>query len=148
MSTLFNLAFYAVVPFWALMIVAPTWSWSRRIAESPLILLPALVVWAVAAVPVFGELWAGVTQPTLAGWLAFFTDDNAVVLVWAQVLAWDLFIGRWMYLDSRDRGVHPLLMAPILVFTILLSPLGLPLYLLVRLGFPAREEVSRVGSGA
>ncbi|GAA3017760.1 ABA4-like family protein [Actinokineospora globicatena] len=147
MSTLFDLAFYAVAPFWALMIIVPTWSWTRRIAGSPWIVLPGLVVWAVAAVPVFGDLVTGVTQPTLAFWLDFLRDDNAVVAVWAQVLAWDLFLGRWIYLDSRARGINPLLMAPIMVLTILLSPIGLPLYLLVRLGFPARDEQVRVGSG-
>jgi hypothetical protein len=37
-----------------------------------------------------------------------------------------------MYLDSRERGLHPLLMAPILILTILLSPIGALLYLGVR----------------
>ncbi|WP_026424503.1 ABA4-like family protein [Actinokineospora inagensis] len=148
MSTLFSLAFAVAAPFWLLMIVAPTWTWTRRIAGSPLIVLPGLVVWAIAAIPVFGTLVADVTNPDLAKWLDFLRDDNAVTLVWAQVLAWDLFIGRWIYLDSRERGVHPLLMAPVLVLTILLSPIGLPVYLLVRLGFRAPGTRSRVGSGA
>ncbi|MBM7770122.1 hypothetical protein JOD54_000326 [Actinokineospora baliensis] len=148
MSTVFDFAFYAVVPFWALMVFLPTWSWTRKIVESPWIALPALVVWAVAAVPVIGDMWTGVTTPSLQYWLDFLRDDNAVAAVWAQVLAWDLLVGRWMYLDSRARGVHPLLMGPVLVFTILLSPVGLPLYLLVRLGFPARDGRVRVGSGA
>ncbi|WP_018682419.1 ABA4-like family protein [Actinokineospora enzanensis] len=146
MSTVFNLAFLAVVPFWALMIFAPTWSWTTRIVTSPLILIPGLVVWAVAAIPVFGDMWTGVTMPSLAFWSDFLRDDHAVAAIWAQVLAWDLFIGRWIFLDSRARGIHPLIMAPLLVFTILLSPIGLPLYLVVRLGFRARTERARVGS--
>ncbi|GGM87525.1 ABA4-like family protein [Dactylosporangium sucinum] len=130
---LFQLAFPAVVPFWALMIVAPTWRWSQRIAASTLIALPALVVWALAISPVFGDFAQEMLNPSLAGVRSLFADDRVIAAVWAQVLAWDLLVGRWMYLDSRERRIHPLVMAPILVLTILLSPLGLPLYLVVRL---------------
>ena len=38
-----------------------------------------------------------------------------------------------MYLDARERGIHPLLMAPVLVLTILLAPLGLLVFLGLRL---------------
>jgi hypothetical protein len=48
-----------------------------------------------------------------------------------------------MYLDGRDRGVHPLIMSPVLVFTILLSPIALPLYLVVREVSGARSGVAR-----
>lgn len=132
MSTLFDLAFYVAAPFWALMILLPTWSWTAKIVASPWIVLPALVVWAVAAIPVFGPLWMLVVSPNLSGLRDLVADPGALTAVWAQIIAWDLFIGRWMYLDSRARGVHPLLMSPLLVLTVLLSPIGLPLYLLLR----------------
>ncbi|MPY80437.1 MAG: DUF4281 domain-containing protein [Actinophytocola sp.] len=38
----------------------------------------------------------------------------------------------WIYLDSRRRDIHPLLMAPVHVLAILLSPIGLPVYLALR----------------
>ncbi len=43
-----------------------------------------------------------------------------------------------MYLDARERGLHPLLMAPVLVLTILLAPLGLLVHLAVRSVRPSR----------
>ena len=52
--------------------------------------------------------------------------------LWAQIIAWDLFLGRWVYLDSRERAIHPVLMGPLLIATILLSPIFFPVYLLVR----------------
>jgi ABA4-like protein len=144
-DTLFDLAFYLAAPFWALMILAPTWSWTRRIASSAWIVAPTLVVWAILAVPLFGPLWAAVTQPSLPVLDALVADERAVALLWAQIIAWDLFIGRWMYLDSRERRVHPVLMAPILVLTILLSPIGLPIYLVVRrlVGAPEAKAADR-----
>jgi hypothetical protein len=153
-STLFDLSFYLAAPFWALMILAPTWKWTRRIVSSPWIVAPVLVVWAVLAVPLFAPLWDVVTQPSLDGLVAMVADPAAVALLWVQIIGWDLLVGRWMYLDSRDRGVHPLAMAPILLFTILLSPIGLPVYLVLRqaLGKARREPdhtgAPRVGSPA
>lgn len=137
-SVLFDLAFLVSVPFWALMILAPTWSVTRRVLATPWVVAPTLVFWVLAALPVFGPLWSLVTQPTMEAMRGLMTRPEAVAAVWAQVIAWDLFLGRWIYLDSRRRRAHPLLMAPILVFTILLSPLAFPLYLVLRHAFPVR----------
>lgn len=140
-SMLFDLSFYLAVPFWVLMILAPTWSRTKQIMSSPWIIAPILVVWAILAAPLFPELWALVTGPSLTLLQALVTDPGAVALLWVQIIAWDLFIGRWMYLDSRERGVHPLIMGPLMVFTILLSPVGLPLYLVIRAFAGTRETV-------
>jgi hypothetical protein len=140
-TTLFQLAFLVTAPFWALMIITPTWRWAHRIVSSPLLILPPLVIWAIAIRPVFGDFASEMLNPDLAGVRTLFADDTVVAAVWAQVLAWDLFVGRWIYLDSRERRIHPLIMAPVLVLTILLSPIGAPLYLLLRSVLPARQPV-------
>jgi hypothetical protein len=132
MSTLFDLSFFVTVPLWALMIFAPTWRWTRTIISAPSIVLVPLVVWAIVAVPVLGTIWSLVTSPSLAAITEAVADPAVLTALWAQILAWDLFLGRWIYLDSRERDVHPLLMGPLLVGTILLSPIVFPIYLLVR----------------
>ncbi|MEU7869764.1 ABA4-like family protein [Dactylosporangium sp. NPDC049140] len=147
-ETLFQLAFLATVPFWALMILAPTWRWTHRIASSPLIVLPTLVVWALAIAPSLGDFAHEMLGPDLAGVKALLARDDVVAAVWAQVIAWDLFIGRWIYLDSRSRGRHPLLMAPVLVLTILLSPIGLPLYFVIRLTRSDKNRLTRGDRGS
>jgi len=43
-GTLFAVTFPLAAPFWALMILLPTWSWTRRIIGSPLIVVPPLLV--------------------------------------------------------------------------------------------------------
>lgn len=132
MSTLFDLSFFVTVPFWALMILAPAWRWTRVIIGSPWITLVPLVVWAIVAVPVLGALWSLVTQPSLAAITEAVADPALLTALWAQIIAWDLFLGRWIYLDSRERGIHPLVMGPLLVGTILLSPVAFPIYLVLR----------------
>ncbi len=132
LDTLFEITFPLVVPFWALMIFAPTWSVTHRISSSPLIVLPPLAVYLALAVPRFSGLWEAVSQTDLGVLTAFFGQPAGAAILWAHVIAFDLFIGRWMYLDSRERGVHPLVMGPVLLLTILLSPIGLMVYLAIR----------------
>lgn len=129
---LFDLTFYLAVPFWALMIFVPFWSWTRRIVGSPYIVVPPLVVWLVQLLPEFGTFAAEMLSPDLAGVRGVVSTTIGTSAIWAHLIAFDLFVGRWMYLDSRTRGVHTLAMAPVLVLTILLSPLGLGAYLLLR----------------
>jgi hypothetical protein len=131
-AILFKLTFLLIAPFWALMIFAPGWSWTRRIAESHLIVLPPVVIYVVLMIPVLPELLPLVTRPELAELAEFASTDAGAALVWAHMIAWDLFVGRWMYLEGRRLNVHPLVMAPVLVITILLAPVGLPLFLIVR----------------
>lgn len=133
---LFQLSFLCTVPFWGLMILTPTWDVTERVAGSPLIVLPALAVCLVLYAPVIGPLWTLVLGPTLEGLRELVARPEALAGMWAQIIAWDLLVGRWIYLDSRSRRIHPLLMAPVLVFTVLLSPLALPVYLGLRQLFP------------
>lgn len=145
MSTAFTLVFVAAAPFWALMIFAPGWAWTRRVMSTPWSVTPPLVFWFIFALPNFGDLLPAVLKPTLAAWQELVTDPAAMTAVWAQVIAWDLFLGRWMYLDSRERGIHPLVMGPLLVLAILLSPIAVPLYLVLRgvLGTKTTDAPSR-----
>ncbi|MCB0074886.1 MAG: DUF4281 domain-containing protein, partial [Caldilineaceae bacterium] len=51
---------------------------------------------------------------------------------WVHFLAFDLFVGRWVYLDSRARGITAWLVSPILFVVLMLGPLGFLLYMAVR----------------
>nr|WP_232662572.1 ABA4-like family protein [Pseudonocardia sp. TRM90224] len=131
-DVLFTIAFPLAAPFWLLMIVAPTWSVTRRIIGSPFIVVPPLLVYALAVIPQFGEVLAAVAQPTPAGVAALLATPVGAAAGWAHFIGFDLFVGRWMYLEARERGIHPLVMAPVLVLTIMLAPLGLLAYLIIR----------------
>ncbi|MBW6439443.1 DUF4281 domain-containing protein [Actinoplanes hulinensis] len=135
---LFDLTFLLAVPFWALMILLPRWSWTHRIVRSPLIVLPIVAIYAVLVVSNLGAVWAGVSDPTLSGVRELLGSADGAAAGWAHMIAFDLFVGRWSYLDSRERGVPALVMAPILLLTIMLGPLGLAAYLAVRPQWPQR----------
>jgi hypothetical protein len=90
-----------------------------------------------------------VLSPTLSGVRDLLGTADGAAAAWAHMIAFDLFVGRWTWLDSRERGVPALVMAPVLVLTILLGPLGLAAYLGIRTrwGRPAvaRLEPQRLG---
>ncbi|MGW7415477.1 ABA4-like family protein [Streptomyces sp. NPDC054863] len=129
---LFDLSFFLAAPFWLLMVFAPRWRWTVRIAGSPLTVLPILAVYLTMAVPVFPGLWAAVSSPGLDGFRELVVLANGAGAIWAQVIAWDLLLGQWMFLEARRLGLHPLLMGPLLVLTVLLSPIGLLTFLAIR----------------
>ncbi|AGK76110.1 ABA4-like family protein [Streptomyces microflavus] len=131
-GTLFEVTFYLAAPFWLLMIFAPGWSVTTRVVSSPLTVLPLLAVYTVLAVQVFPELWTAVSSPDIDTFRELAALAEGAGALWAQVIAWDLLIGQWMFLQARKLGFSPWLMGPLLVLTILLSPFGLLVFLALR----------------
>ncbi len=132
MDKIFELSSFLILPFWFLMIFLPHWKWTRRIISSPLIAAPAAILYGLLVVPRFFEIMPVVLQPTLVGVAALLGSEAGAVIGWAHFLAFDLFVGRWIYLDSREKNVSAWLTAPILFFTLMLGPLGFLSYLLLR----------------
>uniref|UniRef100_UPI0020C79016 ABA4-like family protein n=1 Tax=Streptomyces sp. TRM64462 TaxID=2741726 RepID=UPI0020C79016 len=148
---LFELAFLLAAPVWALMILAPGWSWTARIAASPLTAVPIVAVYLGLAAPVVPELWAAVREPDLEAFRALTALADGAGAIWAQVIAWDLLIGQWMFLESRRLGLRPLVTAPLLVLTVFLSPVGLLVFLAIRAvkgGSPRRPAGKELGRHA
>ncbi|GLY68470.1 ABA4-like family protein [Amycolatopsis taiwanensis] len=129
---MFDWAFYLAEPFWALMIFLPRWSWTRRIMASPWVCLLPLVVYFWAVLPHFAEFWRVMSRPDLGALQAFLSQPYGATAIWAHLICFDLFLGRWMYFEARDRGIRALIVSPILLLTIFLSPIGLVAFLAVR----------------
>jgi hypothetical protein len=132
-AALFGLTFLVAAPFWALMILLPRWSGTARIVGSPLIVVPPVLIYAVLVLPALGDVLPAVASPTLESVRGLLGTDTGAAAGWAHFIAFDLFVGRWIWLDSRERAVPALVMAPVLLLTIMLGPLGLAVYLVLRL---------------
>ncbi len=132
MKTLFSLSSLTVMPFWFLMIIAPGWRWTRRILASPLVIAAPAIIYLVLVLPRLNEVWPAVSRPMLEGIAALLGSHAGATIAWMHFLAFDLFVGRWIYLDSRERSINAWLMAPVLFLTLMLGPVGFLLYLLVR----------------
>lgn len=131
-GSLFELSFWLASPVWLLLILVPRLQLTERVAASPLAVVPVLVVYLALAVPVFPELWSAVRSPDLDTFRDLVALADGAGAIWAQVIAWDLLLGQWMYREGRRLDIHPLVMSPLLVLTVLLSPFGLLVFLTLR----------------
>jgi len=132
MDLLFRAGNLLVLPIWALMILLPRWRWTARIMRSPLVSAAPALVYAVPVLPRLGAIWPVVSRPTLPGVAALLASPAGATIAWVHFLAFDLFVGRWIYLDSQERRISSWLMAPVLFLTLMLGPAGFLLYLVVR----------------
>ncbi|MFI5836765.1 ABA4-like family protein [Micromonospora sp. NPDC051300] len=146
-GALFGLTFALAAPFWALMILAPRWSWTTRIVGSPLVVAPVLLVYALLVLPALGAVLPVVTAPTLDGLRDLLGTADGAAAAWAHMIGFDLFVERWIFADARERGVPALLTAPVLVLTILLGPLGLAVHLGLRTRWRPAVATSADGGG-
>ena len=132
LEAIFSLSNLFVLPFWALMIFVPHWRWTLRVMRSlwPVAILG--VVYAVLLVSQIGNAAGALLSPTAQGIAALLGTPAGATVGWVHFLVFDLFVGRWAYLDSRERGISAWLVSPALFLIFMAGPLGLLLYLAVR----------------
>jgi len=124
-SQAFNVITFLPQYLWLLMVLAPDWSVTRKIMTPlwPTLLFAAVhlfIVFNVASTNTdnmsdFTEL-AKVFDPSVsANLLSNFSPQQSMMNLmkspgfvseeWSHVLAWDVFVGRWIYLDGQRRGI-------------------------------------------
>lgn len=117
---------------WILLIFIPTWKYTRSIVQYGIvsILLSALYAYLLffsgggeMDVSAFGSL---------EGVMGLFTDPKSVLIGWVHYLAFDLWVGSWEVGDAMKRGINRWFLVPCLLFTFMLGPVGLLLYLILR----------------
>lgn len=141
METIFSLTTLSVVPFWVLIIVLPRWRFTRFVMSSPLVVVPAAFLYVIVLLPNVVELLG--SFDSAASLAALFGTPAGAAIAWAHLLTSDLFIGRWEYLDSRERGISGWVMAPVLFLQFMLGHPALLIYLALR-----ASPVARLGNTA
>lgn len=126
-DTLFTLANIAILPFWALMILAPRWNVTDRVMRT---LWPVVLVATLYLIAIFsGGVDFSRLSLDLNGIADLLGSPGGAATAWLHMLAFDLFVGRWAYLDSRERNLPVWITSPALFFVLLMGPFGLLLYL-------------------
>jgi hypothetical protein len=132
METIFQIANLLTMPFWLLMIFAPHWRWTRRIMATMWPLATAVLIYSLLVLPQVPALLPQLANPALEPIARLLGTPEGATIGWVHFLAFDLFVGRWAYLDSRQRGLGAVWASPILFLILMFGPLGLLLYLGVR----------------
>ena len=145
LEMLFKAANYAVIPFWLLLVLAPRWRWTQRLVHGPVVVL--------LLTPIYAFMLFGYAPPpkdmnfqTLYGVMVGFSAPHIVVAGWIHYLIFDLFVGAWEVRDAQRRGVSHWLVVPCLIATLLVGPVGLLLYVLVRFFWKRVLEYDEAGN--
>jgi hypothetical protein len=139
-ESLFKLSNLLVLPFWVLMLFLPGWRWTVRVMRSPWVAIGPAVLYVLLVLPHIAEHAPTLMRPELGKIAGLLGSRAGATITWAHFLAFDLFVGRWVYMDGRRRGVSAWLLSPVLFLTLLFGPLGYLLHLCLRRIF------SRAGS--
>ena len=121
----------AMVGWVVLLIISPFWSGFDKFLIGIIITLFAIVyAWLIFQVFTPGDFEK---FSSLNGVMELFTDKTAVTAGWVHYLAFDLLTGIWIKKNALKYNIHHLILIPCLLLTFMLGPIGLLLYLLVRL---------------
>ena len=121
----------AMVGWVVLLIISPFWSSFDKFLIGIIITLFAIVyAWLIFQVFIPGDFEK---FGSLNGVMDLFTDKTAVTAGWVHYLAFDLLTGIWIKKNALKYNIHDLILIPCLLLTFMLGPIGLLLYLLVRL---------------
>jgi len=70
---------------------------------------------------------------TLNGVMDLFTNKTMVTAGWVHYLAFDLMTGVFILRNARLHGINHWITVPCLFMTFMLGPIGLLLYLIIRM---------------
>lgn len=139
MNILFELSNLLVLPFWVLMLLVPRWRWTERIMRSPWVAAAPAVLYALLVLPHLAEHAPVLLRPELDKIAQLLGSRAGATISWTHFLAFDLFVGRWIYMDGRRRRITFWVISPVLFLTLLFGPLGFLTYLCLR-HLPGRAE--------
>lgn len=127
----FTICNAAVIPAWLMLAAAPRAEWTHRLVHSALIPLILAIVY-MTAFALNSDSPEGSGFSSLHGVMQLFTAPYAVLAGWVHYLVFDLFVGSWEVRDAARRGIPHWMVVPCLFFTLMLGPVGLMAYLLLR----------------
>ncbi|MBL4854134.1 MAG: DUF4281 domain-containing protein [Robiginitomaculum sp.] len=129
----YSLINLSIMPVWILLIFAPSWKWTDKIAQTALIPLLFGIVYAffVGWGMVFEAPILGAGMGSLKAVMLLFDSPISTLAGWTHYLVFDLFVGMWIVRDGRQNGIGALWRAPCLALTFMFGSIGLALYLLI-----------------
>lgn len=146
-ETIFSIANVWPLPFWLLLAIGPRTEMTGRI-----ILFGGIAMLAAAYTilcllllsntidPGGRALPAAAEMTQLTGVMAFFASKGGAVVGWIHYLAFDLFVGVWIARNADRHGFGRAIQIFPLLFSWAVGPVGLLLYLLMRLSSKAARQ--------
>ena len=127
------------MPFWFLMIFLPRWKYTKTIVASPYIIVPAAFLYAALVIPNIGSTFLLLANPNLEGISKLLGSSSGATISWVHFLAFDLFVGRYAYLEGQKHNINLVLMGFVLFSILMYGPLGMLIFLAVNAFTPKLE---------
>ena len=130
-ADVFSIANFSVMPMWLLMIFLPKWNVTQLLMNYKIIPLLLSLVYAFY---IFLSIQAGggMDFGSLESVMALFSQENAVLAGWVHYLVFDLLVGMWMLEQNKTLNIHPVVMAPCLLATFMMGPVGFLLFMIIK----------------
>jgi len=122
-----------VLPFWAMMWVAPSSERTAAMLRNEwVVLAPLALAYSLAVLPHLVDilLMLGSDMPTPDVVVGLFAEREIILIGWLHYLAFDLFVGRWTWQRLMEAQRPLPVTFPILLLSMLVAPLGALLGLL------------------
>ena len=138
-DTVFSIANMWPLLFWLLLAFGPRTEMTAKLVVfggiAPLalcyaVLLPLIMTGTIDPV---GPEGGSMDFTQLSGVMALFDSKGGATVGWIHYLAFDLLAGLWVARNADRHGYARWIQVPILFFVLMAGPLGLTLYLLLRL---------------
>ena len=124
--TLFDLAGIAMIG-WALMILLPGWSVTRRLAEWTLFPVLVALLYAVGVVVRLMATGPGIIADfsTAEGVIGLLAHDEMALVAWIHILAFDHLVAILIYRQNMRLRLVPLPVQSLILFvTLMFGPVG------------------------
>lgn len=138
----FKICNFGVLPFWLLLALAPRMRLTQQLVHSVIIPVCLGTVYALYLILSQDKTPDGAGFGSLEAVMLFFTVPEAMLVGWVHYLVFDLFVGAWEVRDAQRLGINHWLVVPCLLFTLMLGPIGMLLYSILR--FATKRRVSLV----
>jgi hypothetical protein len=126
---LFSLAGVLALAGWILLIAAPRNARAITIAGT---VVPGVLSCVYLFLLAFHATDAHGGFSSLAAVAQLFSNRWLLLAGWVHYLAFDLFVGTWESQDAVARGISRWIVAPCLLLTFLVGPIGWLAYLVAR----------------
>ena len=134
-ETIYTIINVSVLPAWLMLALVPRAQITRTVVHSGLypLAMGLFYVTTLSMAMFFGMGAGNADFNSAAGVSRLFSHPLGVMIGWSHYLVFDLFVGAWEARDAQRRGVAHWMLVPCLFFTLMFGPVGLLLYLAIRL---------------
>ena len=116
-----------ILPFWILMWFLPEHQLTRRfVGDLRYCFLPLLLPYIIVVLPQVSTILLTLSRdmPTPQIVIDLFADEDVIILGWLHYLAFDMFVGRfiWLRMVAMKRPMY--VSTPVLILCMMMAPLG------------------------